>query len=385
MDDLYFLNESTEVLRKKMQFFFLHLQDFIDIGIMKINKCLLILLGIGLAFSLHCEAQQTLPPEIQKMQQTANHYLQQRDFANSIMLFNQAINQAPDNVSLRRDLAYTYYLSGKAEMARTVISPVLNSVFADEQTFQVAAAIENVLGNYGKAKRILKSGIKKYPHSGLLYNNLGNLYSTSKSDKAAMDAWREGILKDPGFGQNYYGAARMYYSETNYVWALIYGEIYLNLDPDPSRSNQIKKMIIETYQALLSNNGSTAVLPAFRGKSKEETGALTFEKCFQKVLLENASIVRNGLNPETLTMLRTRFLMDWELKYAHRFPFTLFAWQNKLIHTGYFDAYNQWLFGAISNSQAFQLWVKKFSDNYSGYERWVQRNPLQPASYDPQP
>lgn len=346
----------------------------------------MILLGFGLVVSLHCEAQQTLPPEVQKMQQTANHYLQQRDFANSIMLLNQAIMQAPDNVSLRRDLAYTYYLSGKAEKAREVISPVINSAFADEQVFQIAAAIENVLGNYGRAKRILKSGIRKYPHSGLLYNNLGNLYSTSKSDQSALATWKEGIKADPGFGQNYYGAARMYYSHGNYVWALVYGEIYLNLDAEPGRSNQIKKMMIDAYQSIFSNSGSSLSLPAFRGKEKGgNNNDLTFEQCFQNVVLENASVIRAGLTTETLTMLRTRFMMDWELKYAHRFPFTLFAWQDKLIHAGYFDAYNQWLFGAVNNTQAFQLWVKKFADNYSGFEKWKQGNPLQPASYDPQP
>lgn len=337
---------------------------------------------MGGAFS--AQGQQSLTPEVQKMQQNAQRYLQQRDFANSIMLLNQAIRQAPDNVSLRRDLAYTYYVSGKAEKAKEIIEPVVHSEFADEQTFQVAAAIENVLGKYGRAKRVLKKGISKYPHSGLLYNSLGNLYSTSKSDKSALKAWKEGIAADPGFGQNYYGAARMFHANGNYVWALIYGEIYLNLDNDPGRGNQIKKMMIEAYQALLTNGNDTK-LPAFRSDEKNNHAGMTFEQCFQKVLLNNASVVRSGLNTETLIMLRTRFLMEWEWRYARRFPFTLFSWQNKMIHSGYFDAYNQWLFGAINNSQAFQLWVKKYTKNYGNFETWKRQNPLQPASYDPQP
>ncbi|HET8572475.1 MAG TPA: tetratricopeptide repeat protein [Edaphocola sp.] len=329
-------------------------------------------------------AQQVLSPEIQRMQQSAQQSLQQKDYANSIMLLNQAIRQAPDNVSLRRDLAYTYYLSGKADEARKIIEPVVQSEFADEQTFQIAAAIENVSGKFGRARRILKDGIRKFPHSGLLYSSMGNLYSMEKSDQSALDAWMTGIRSDPGYGANYYGAARMFNSKGNYVWALIYGEIFLNLDQDPFKGNQIKKMMISAYQAILSEG--SADLPSFRGDNGQKQGKIvSFEDCYKKVLQDNALAIRSGFNTETLTMLRTRFLMEWQMSYARRFPFTLFTWQGKLIQAGYFDAYNQWLFGAVNNSQAFQLWVKKFADNYGDFEKWDKGHPLQPASYDPQP
>lgn len=350
---------------------------------MKIFRLLLPLI-VFLTASRGLHAQQTLAPEIQRMQQSALQSLQQKDYANSIMLLNQAIRQAPDNVSLRRDLAYTYYLSGKAEEARKIIEPVLQSEFADEQTFQIAGAIENVSGKFGKAKRVLKDGIRKFPHSGLLYSSLGNLYSMEKSDKSALEVWMNGIQADPGYGANYYGAARMFNSKGNYVWALIYGEIFLNLDQDPFKGSQIKKMMLSAYQAILSE-GSSSDLPAFRGDNQQQKRGTSFEECFKRVLQDNALAIRSGFDTETITMLRTRFLMEWQVRYARRFPFTLFTWQQKMLKAGYYDAYNQWLFGAVNNSQAFQLWVKKFSDNYGAFEKWMKNHPLQPASYDPQP
>lgn len=348
------------------------------------KKFWFLLLSLFFTASPWLNAQQALAPEIRQMQQSASQSLQQKDYANSIMLLNQAIRQAPDNVSLRRDLAYTYYLSGKADEARKIIEPVVQSEFADEQTFQIAAAIENVSGKFGKAKRVLKDGIRKFPHSGLLYSSLGNLYSTEKSDKSALEAWRTGIQADPGYGANYYGSARMFNSKGNYVWALIYGEIFLNLDQDPFKGNQIKKMMLSAYQAILSE-GSSSDLPSFRGDGQREKRAATFEDCYKKVLIDNALAIRSGFDTETITMLRTRFLMEWQASYARRFPFTLFSWQDKMLKAGYYDAYNQSLFGAVNNSQAFQLWVKQFSDNYGAFEKWMKGHPLQPASYDPQP
>jgi hypothetical protein len=84
-------------------------------------------------------------------------------------------------------------------------------------------------------------------------------------------------------------------------------------------------------------------------------------------------------------MLRTRFMLAWSKDYAVNYPFTLFTYQDKMLHDGVFDAYNQWLFGAVDNSQEFSLWVKVNNKEYSNYESWRKLNPLQPALYDPKP
>lgn len=172
-----------------MTFFSLLLQLILNmLEGMKLIRLIVLTCFVLLACFSIGEAQQTLPSDAHSMQQSAMEYLKQKDYANSIMLLNQAIRLAPDNVSLRRDLAYTYYLSGKQKKAREIIEPVVQSDLADEQTFQIAAAIENVSGKSGKAKRFLTKGLKKFPHSGMLYNNLGNLYSMGKKDKAALEA-----------------------------------------------------------------------------------------------------------------------------------------------------------------------------------------------------
>ena len=43
------------------------------------------------------------------------------------------------------------------------------------------------------------------------------------------------------------------------------------------------------------------------------------------------SVVINGLNAETLTMIRTRFILDWDKTYAEKFPFRLFEHQEQFL------------------------------------------------------
>jgi Tfp pilus assembly protein PilF len=329
-------------------------------------------------------AQENSGNDVTRMQESAHNFLSRGDYANAIMMFSQAIRQAPADVSLRRDLAYTYLLSSDVKKAKEIIDPVVSSDAADEQTFQVASAIENALGNTGKARRLLNDGLEKYSNSGLLYNSKGNLLNSDKNSKDALVAYNMGIKAEPSYPMNYYNAAKIYFQDDDAVWALLYGEIYLNLDPTSQRTIEIKKLMIDAYRKLFSP-GKDEELPGFQSKSSSSNKKQNFAALYKSVMLKCAPAISDGLNVENLTMLRTRFMLAWSKDYSINYPFTLFTYQDKMLHDGVYDAYNQWLFGAVDNSQEFSLWVKVNNKEYAAYENWRKLNPLQPALYDPKP
>lgn len=329
-------------------------------------------------------AQTELSPDLTKMQETAQDYLNRGDYDNAIMMYHQAIRLAPGNVALRRDLAYTYFLAGNPSKAKSTIDPVLASESADEQTYQVASAIENVLGNGKKAHRIINEGLNKFPNSGLLFNSKGNLYMADKKAKNALKSWNDGINAAPSLPINYYNAAKAYFTNGQAIWALLYGEQFINLEQNTARTTEIKKMMLDAYRLLFSP-GADDKLPAFETSGGTQHTAKSFEAAYKNLMLRHAIVLGNGIQTETLIMLRTRFIIDWSRYYQANFPFTLFDFQEKLIQAGHFDAYNQWLFGAVDNTQAFSLWIKANADAYSAFETWLQRNPLRPAVSDPKP
>lgn len=127
-------------------------------------------------------------------------------------------------------------------------------------------------------------------------------------------------------------------------------------------------------------------LPDFKKKkdtkSKQETG---FEATYKRTMNSNAIVIGSGLNVESLTMLRTRFILAWNSRYANTYFSTLFAYHDKLLRTGNFDAYNQWLFGAVDNSQEFGIWIKNNQQQYSNFEKWIGDYPYMPSVSDPKP
>ncbi len=341
-----------------------------------------------LCFNTYCQAQTFSNDEAKRAYENASDALRKGDYDNAIMLYTQAIHLAPDNVMLRRDLAYTYFLADKKEKAKEVIDPVVNSDFADEQTYQVASAIENALGNASKAEKYINIGLKKFPQSGVLYNAKGNIAAAGKakqSGKAAIEAWQTGINVEPTFPGNYFNAAQYYYKNNNPVWSLIYAEQYINLEPYSAKSVDLRKLMIDAYRAVFSGVASDK-LPDFNKNNNTVNGAKeSFAKVVQDILIKNGGVIASGLNTETLTMLRTRFILDWNTLYSSQFSSTLFTYQDKLLRSGNFDCYNQWLFGAISDSQEYGIWLKNNSQIFSKFENWKQNNLMLPTASDPRP
>jgi hypothetical protein len=88
------------------------------------------------------------------------------------------------------------------------------------------------------------------------------------------------------------------------------------------------------------------------------SGKNNFEQAFLTAMSKaNEAAVANGINAESLTMIRTRFVLDWFDKYAAKYPYKLFDYLQQLLRQGFFPAYNQWIFGSTQNLTAYQNWT----------------------------
>jgi hypothetical protein len=82
---------------------------------------------------------------------------------------------------------------------------------------------------------------------------------------------------------------------------------------------------------------------------------------------KQSAVVASGVTPDALTVLRTRFILEWFDKYADRFPFRLFEYHRQLLKSGLFDTYNQWIFGAAKDLNAFQGWTSLHPEDYNKF------------------
>ncbi|KAA9042206.1 tetratricopeptide repeat protein [Ginsengibacter hankyongi] len=299
--------------------------------------------------------------DIEKLHENAKAFMRQGDYANASLILTRALAQAPNNIEIAKDLAFDYYLQKENKKALATITPLLEKDNADDQTYQIGGTIYRALGQDKDAEKLYKAGIKNYPHSGQLYNDYGEML-WSKQDYNAIKLWEKGIQQDPSYGSNYYNASKYYFLSPDKIWSIIYGEIFINIESFTARTAEIKNILLSGYKKLFADPD---LLLNIKDKNK-------FEIAFLTTMNKQNSVVINGLNAETLTMVRTRFILDWNQSYAKKFPFTLFDKHEQLLEEGLFPAYNQWIFGAAQNLSSYQTWISTHAEEYAAFNKFQQ-------------
>jgi len=206
------------------------------------------------------------------------------------------------------------------------------------------------------AEKMYRKAIKKFPESGPLYNELGELLWEQKNYDA-IKQWEKGIEADPSYSKNYYNAAKYYYLTPDKVWSLLYGEIFINMEPLSSKTPEMKQILLNGYKKLFADPNV----------EKSITDKTPFVKAIAKEINEQSAIASDGINTETLTMIRTRFILNWFGNADQKFKYRLFSYQQQLLREGLFDAYNQWIFGSAQNLTSYQNWVNTNNKTYEEF------------------
>jgi len=312
------------------------------------KKALIVLLTL---FSSAIFAQ---PQDTEQLLETARSFQRQNDYDNAILVLVKASQGAPDNVDVTKELAFTYYLQGQNDKGLNEIKKLIDREDADEQVFQIAGNIYKSKQDFKEADKLYKKGLKKFPNSGPLYSEYGDvLYHKEPSSNLGISMWEKGIQVDPNFSGNYFYASRYYGNASNFVWCLLYGEMFVNLESYTTRTIEIKNILFDVYKQWF-----------VAGKS---TGMSQFELQFASSLNKQTKEANFGLNAETLTAIRTKFILEWFNNGAARPAFRLFDYQKQLLQEGLFEAYNQWLFGSVASTSAYQNWVSNHSEENSAF------------------
>jgi Flp pilus assembly protein TadD len=305
---------------------------------------------IGIFFYLETNAQDSL-------QSVAKNYIRQGDYQNAILVLNRAAEAAPGNIELKKDLGFAYYLSRDYTNALSTAKSITESDNADVQSYQLLGMVYKAIEEKKEALKMYRSAIRKFPKSGALLNEYGEVLLANKDEGDAIKQWQRGIERDPEYSGNYYNAAKYYHQTPDKVWALIYGEIFVNLESYSKRTPEIKTLLLEGYKKLFAETN------LYKGQDSQNP----FVNAFLETMKNQSQVINAGISPDALSALRTRFLLEWFNKFASRFPFRLFEYQQQLVREGMFDAYNQWIFGAANNLQAFQLWCANHAEEYNRF------------------
>ncbi len=312
--------------------------------------------------SLHAMGQEQ---DVKTMQENARTFLKTGDINNAIIILNKASEKEPSNIDVRKDLALAYYVQRDYAKALEVAKSFPENKNADVQSFQVLAMIYKAVEERKEAEKVYRTALKKFPNSGILYNEFGEMLWAKKDLNEAVKQWEKGIETDPNYPGNYYNAAKYYYASQDKVWGILYGEIFINLESFTKRTPEIKSILLDSYKKLF--------IDADIYKNQQVKNE--FVKAILDTYKKHSSVIESGVTPESISALRSRFILDWYQKDAARFPFRLFDHHKQLLGNGMFESYNQWIFGAAKDLEKFQQWTSLHANEYNQFTT-LQKNRL---------
>ncbi len=314
-----------------------------------------------LIFILVCCQTILFAQDAKQLHDNARDFMHKGDYANAILILNRALGKQPGNIEIVKDLGLNYYYSKDYNKCIEILKRIFDRNDVDDQVFQIAGDAYWALEDAKGAEETYRKGIKKLPNSGPLYNELGKVLWT-RSDFTAIKEWEKGIETDPGFAGNYYNASKYYYFTTDKVWSLLYGEIFINIDPKSAYTPEIKNILFEGYKKLFAD--------ANIEKNNKEKNPFTV--AYLKTMNRQSMLLTAGINTQTLLTIRTRFILDWDANYAAKFPYKLFQIHKQYIQEGLFDAYNQWVFATEQNLPDYQKWIDTHTKEYAALNRFLQ-------------
>ncbi len=299
-----------------------------------------------------------------QLRETAKTLMQQGDFDNAILTLTRARQQEPKNIEVMKDLSFVNYLKRDFGKAIEIGKELIENSAADQQSFQILGLSYKAIASYKDCAKLYKTALNKFPNSGVIYNEYAELLAIENNMDEAIMHWEKGIETDPNYSSNYYNATMYYMRSKNWIRALLYGELFLNIESYSTRTEEIKTRLFEAYKNLFAPGAADQLLNA-----KTTTA---FEKAVLGLFAKTASGMKGGITVESIIAIRTLFIVEWLQGKQQLYPFRLFDHQQYLLNNGLFEAYNYWLFSTSLNPDAYQVWQNTHSKEFAGYKAFQQ-------------
>jgi Flp pilus assembly protein TadD len=301
----------------------------------------------------------------------------------AVPIFRGLLGKYPNHPELTYELAAAYLADHQPQSAIDSLTSVQKAGFGANHFSLLGSALDD-LGRSKEAQEVFNSGIAKFPMSGRLYTNAGiNAVKGDRLDEAAT-YFERGIVAEPSWASNYMRAAQLFASSDEKLWALIYGEVFLNLERGSERTERASKMLFDVWTSAVSAKkdakGKIAVSVALSKRANQASaGKLPFEAYYELSSMPGFATLDNGNDKVDLGLIfkvRKAFLTSWfsvELPTDKEFP--LFQYQRQVDAAGHFEAYSYWLFGR-GNPDEMRAWLAANRAGFDGFLAWFESHPI---------
>lgn len=306
----------------------------------------------------------------------------------SINLLEKAQKLDPERMDYPYELAYAYYKKKEYPKSIEILNTITAHKDVSDVVFQLLGNAYDLTGNSEVALSTYKRGMVKFPNSGKFHLESGNIKYQNEEYNEAIAFWEEGIKANPNYSSNYYRLSQVFALTEERTWSLLYGELFILLEPNTPRTEEISKLLYNSYQESykvktdstgefhLTEKGFQIVIKDKKDIKKiKKGGGLPFEGTFATAFAFSAINFQKDINISSIYEARKNFLEFWfkEKKLHKNYPNKLLDHQSKIEENGFFKIYTYWILSQGSPEE-YQEWYIENEQVFSDFANWFNIN-----------
>ena len=294
----------------------------------------------------------------------------------ALTILESAKKLEPGNYIYDYEIGLVYYLQEDYKRSTAIFKKLTKLPGINDQVYQMLGNSYDYGGNTKKALKAYDDGLKKFPASGLLYLEKGNLYWMQEKYDVALNFYEQGINADPMMPSNYFRASIIYCNSEEEFWGILYGETFLNLEFGTERRDGLSNLLYETYKSEITFPNDTTISVSF---SKEMTLTLNDLKDIENLkipfavsvfekLMVLATVGETKIDLMSLARIRERFInMYYENNYHEIYPIAIFDFQKVIADKGYYLPYSLWVLRG-GEPDTFNAWVEENEEEWDEFK-----------------
>lgn len=349
-------------------------------------KKLFIITTLALAFSTTAFAQKKSKKEqAQELAKTAIEKMDNNELDESIELLKKAKKLDKKDTNYDYEIAYALYKKGNYAESIKILEKIIKDENAHIEYYRLLGNSYDMSGQTDKAIEYYKQGIAKFPEkAGRFYTESGAAEYGRKEYDKAISYWEKGIKAEPYYASNYYKLCSIFSMTDENIWTIFYGELFMNLEMNTARTEEISKLLYDTYQKtyiaksetegefFMTKNTTVYVDPDEDIKDKN---LLNFELTYLTAYATNGGFPK-GITIQSLYETKKHLHSFWSEKgFDKQYPNKLLDLEKKMINDNVYEAYVYWLLSE-GNIEEFTKWNNMNVGKFESLVAWVKENEI---------
>jgi len=325
--------------------------------------------------------------QARQLKQEAVQIMDNGDPDKAITILESAQKLDPDDHSYLYEIGYALYLKKDYSKAIDIFRKTTKYSDVTDQCYQMLGNAYDMNGQRTKARDAYADGLKKFPAAGRLYMESGLLDMIEKNYNKAAASWEKGILVQPNYASNYYRLTKLFAQTTDRIWAIFYGELFMNIERNTGRTEEISQLLFKLYKASITFSDTSSQIKVDLANSNiffdPKKGLkipfhIVYPLDFTIAVTPATLTSKKEINIALLSQTRINLVDIWFNKQKHneQYPNILLDFHRTLSEKGMLEAYNYWLL-MKGNEDEFIQWRDSHREEFDAFATWFKNTPLQ--------